>query len=122
MRDARRPWILLAALSGVLGLVVLDETVVGAALPTMAHDLGLRTVPSHWVVNAYLLTFTIFVALGGRLGDIVGRGRLFLAGLAFFALGSLGAGLAPHAAVLIGARAVQGVGAAPRSFRRPLPS
>ncbi|MEQ8344429.1 MAG: MFS transporter [Sneathiellaceae bacterium] len=103
---------LLAAMSGVLGLVVLDETVVGVALPTIQADLGLGNGGGHWVVNAYLLAFTCSVALAGRLGDLLGRERLFLAGLALFGLASLGAGAAPDGVALIAARAVQGVGAA----------
>ncbi|WP_083923532.1 MFS transporter [Amorphus coralli] len=109
--NPRRWWILMAT-SGVLGLVVLDETVVGVALPTIQRDLAMSQAGSHWVVNAYLLSFTCFVALGGRLGDMFGRGRLFLSGIALVGLGSLAAGIAPAAWVLLAARALQGLGAA----------
>ncbi|WP_157961959.1 MFS transporter [Acuticoccus kandeliae] len=106
-----RWWILLAT-SLVLGLVVLDETVVGVALPTIQTDLSLTQTGSHWVVNAYLLSFTCFVAVGGRLGDMFGRGRLFLAGIGLVGIGSLAAGFAPTGAILLAARAVEGLGAA----------
>lgn len=99
-------------MSGVLGLVVFDETVVGVALPTIQRDLAMTQVAAHWVVNAYLLTFTCFVALAGRLGDTLGRHRLFLAGVVVFGLASLAAGLAASGTLLIAARAIQGVGAA----------
>ncbi|MDA4847402.1 MFS transporter [Hoeflea poritis] len=112
MFGENRPWWLLGALSGVLGLTVLDETVVGVALPTIRSDLAMGQLASHWVVNAYLLTFTCFVAFGGRLGDALGHGRVFQAGAALFALASLAAGLAPTGGYLIAARALQGIGAA----------
>ncbi|MEM6462281.1 MAG: MFS transporter [Pseudomonadota bacterium] len=107
-----RQWWLLWALSGVLGMTVLEETVVGVALPTIRTDLAMGQIASHWVINAYLLTFTCFVAVGGRLGDMVGHGRIFQTGAAIFILASLGAGLSPTGDVLIGALAIQGVGAA----------
>ncbi|MEX3011920.1 MFS transporter [Hoeflea sp. TYP-13] len=107
-----RHWWLLGALSGVLGLTVLDETVVGVALPTIRSDLAMGQIASHWVVNAYLLTFTCFVAVGGRLSDALGHGRVFLTGAVLFAIASLAAGLAPSGNWLIAARALQGMGAA----------
>ncbi len=109
--NARKYWVL-AAMGTVLGIVVLDETVVGVALPTMTRDLGLSTVGSHWVVNAYLLVFAGLAAAAGRLGDIVGLKTLFIIGLAIFGLASLASGFAQSGAWLIAARAVQGVGAA----------
>ncbi len=110
--ETSRKWWILAAMSGVMGLVVLDETVVGVALATIQPDLDMTTVGSHWVVNAYLLTFTCFVAVGGRLGDSVGQRDLFVAGTLIFGLSSLAAGFAQDGALLIAARAVQGVGGA----------
>ncbi|QUR65739.1 MFS transporter [Mycobacterium spongiae] len=107
-----RHWWIVAAASLVLGLVVLDETVVGVALPTIRADLGMTEVASHWVVNAYLLTFTCFVAIGGKLGDLLGRRRVFVVGAAFFTAGSAVAATAPSGGWLVAARAVQGVGAA----------
>ncbi|WP_169054309.1 MFS transporter [Nitratireductor sp. XY-223] len=112
MFDRNRQWWLLCALSGVLGLTVLGETIVGVALPTIRTDLGMTQIASHWVVNAYLLTFTCFVALGGRLGDKLGHGLVFQSGAALFAVASLAAGLAPSGGILIAATAVQGIGAA----------
>ncbi len=105
-------WWLLGALSGVMGLIVLDETVVGTALPTIRNDLAMSAVGSHWVVNAYLLTFTCCVAAAGRLSDRLGHKRVFLLGAAFFAVASLGAGLTPNGAGLIVARGIQGIGSA----------
>ena len=109
--NARKYWVL-AAMGTVLGIVVLDETVVGVALPTMTRDLGLSTVGSHWVVNAYLLVFAGLAAAAGRLGDIIGLKTLFIIGFAIFGLASLASGFAQSGAWLIAARAVQGVGAA----------
>ena len=117
--ENQRRWWILGAASSVLGLVVLDETVVGVALPTMRHELVMSQLASHWVVNAYLLTFTCFVAVGGRLGDIFERRIIFTTGAGIFALGSLAAATAPTGGWLIAARALQGVGAAitfPASF------
>ncbi|HMB77159.1 MAG TPA: MFS transporter [Kiloniellaceae bacterium] len=109
--ERRRWWILLAlALAG--GLIMLDETVVGVALPALQGDLGLSQVAAHWVINAYMLVFAALVAAGGRLGDLVGWGRLFPIGKAVFGLASLGAGFADGLAGLIIARILQGLGAA----------
>ena len=110
--DGNRRWWILAAMSGVLGIVVLDETVVGVALATIRPDLQMSATAAHWVVNAYFLTFTCFVAIGGRLGDRLGHRDFFVLGVAVFGLASLAAGFAQDGAWLIGARAVQGVGAA----------
>lgn len=110
--ESNRPWWVLVAASAVLGLVVLDESVVGVALPTMRADLQMSQVESHWVVNAYLLTFTCFLAVGGKFGDLLGRRVVFPAGAGIFIVGSLMAGLAPSGGWLIAARAVQGLGAA----------
>jgi len=96
----------------VLGIVTLDETVVGVTLPTMIRELGLTTNASHWVINAYLLVFTVLAAAAGRLGDIVGLRLLFVVGLAIFALASLACGFAQSGNWLIALRAAQGIGAA----------
>lgn len=108
----QRKWILLAAMSLVLGVVLLDETIVGVAIPTIGADLGLSQTASHWVINAYLLVFAVLAAAAGRLGDIINRLALFTLGVAIFGLASLGAGFATSGEWLIGARAAQGVGAA----------
>jgi len=110
--EARRQTLTLWAASCVLGLVVFDETVVGVALPTMRHDLAMSELGSHWVVNAYLLTFTCFVAAGGRIGDLVDRRHVFAAGAGLFIIGSILAATAATGGMLIAARAVQGIGAA----------
>jgi len=95
-----------------LGIIVLDETIVGVALPTMQNDLHMSSVTGHWVVNAYLLVLAGFSALAGKLGDILGHRGLFSAGIVVFGLGSLACGFAPDGLTLIGARVIQGLGAA----------
>jgi len=119
INDKNCKWWVLGSVSGVLGLIVLDETVVGVALPTMRDDLGMSLLSSHWVMNAYLLVFTGFVAVGGKLDDIVGLRNLFIAGIALFGLASLASGIAQNGTWIIAARALQGLGAAmvfPASF------
>ncbi|MFD9003514.1 MFS transporter [Streptomyces sp. NPDC059582] len=93
-------------------LVVLDVSVVNVALPSMRADLGLSSSGLQWVVNAYAIAFAGFMLLGGRAGDLYGRKRMFLTGLALFTLASLGGGLAQDDWQLLLARAVQGLGAA----------
>jgi EmrB/QacA subfamily drug resistance transporter len=93
-------------------MVVLDIAIVNVALPTIQQDLGLRESTLQWVVVAYGLLLGGFLLLGGRLGDLLGRRRIFLSGLALFTGASLLAGLAGSSEVLIGARALQGFGAA----------
>jgi EmrB/QacA subfamily drug resistance transporter len=110
--EGRRRWLALGILClGVL-MIVLDTTIVNVALPSIRTDLGFTETSLVWVVNAYMLTFGGFLLLGGRLGDLYGHRRMFLAGLAFFTLASLGCGLAQSREFLIGARAVQGLGGA----------
>jgi len=110
--DTRSRW--LALLVVCLGdlMIVLDVTIVGVALPSIREDLGFSETSLAWVVNAYLLTFGGFLLLGGRLGDLFGHRRLFVAGVALFTAASLACGLATSQAMLIGARAVQGLGGA----------
>jgi EmrB/QacA subfamily drug resistance transporter len=93
-------------------MIVLDTTIVNVALPSIREDLQFTEASLVWVVNAYMLTFGGFLLLGGRLGDLYGHRRLFLLGLTLFTLASLACGLATSRAVLIGARAVQGLGGA----------
>ena len=104
-------WVLLATVLGS-GVAFLDGTVVNVALPSIAEDLDASTGDLQWVVNAYLVTLSAFVLLGGSLGDRYGRKRVFLLGLAGFTAASMVCGLAPNIGVLIAARSVQGVGAA----------
>ena len=93
-------------------MIVLDLTVVNIALPSIAHGLHFSASSLAWVLNAYSLTFGGLLLLGGRAGDILGRRRMFLAGIAIFTAASLAGGLATSAAWLLAARAVQGVGGA----------
>ena len=93
-------------------MVVLDTTIVNVALPHIQRSLGFSTSALSWVLNAYILTFGGLLLLGARAGDLFGRRRVFLAGIAVFTLSSLVGGLAPDGWVLLAARAVQGVGAA----------
>lgn len=110
--DQSRKWWILIAMAGCAGLIMLDETVVGVALPTLRHDLGMSQAASHWVISIYMLVFCCGAAAAGRLGDILGFRKIMIAGASLFGLGSLACGLAPDATVLIAARAVQGLGAA----------
>lgn len=93
-------------------MLLLDVTVVNVALPPIQRDLGFTTAGLAWVVNGYTVTYGGLLMLGGRLGDLLGRRRLFLIGLVVFALSSAGAGAAQQAGVLLAGRFVQGIGAA----------
>ena len=110
--ENRTRWLALLVLCLGDLMIVLDVTIVGVALPSIREDLGFSEESLAWVVNAYLITFGGFLLLGGRLGDLFGHRRLFLAGIALFTLASTACGLATSQAVLVGARAVQGLGAA----------
>ena len=96
----------------VIGLILLDETVVSVALPSITSDLGISQLAAHWVVNAYLLVFAALAAAGGKLADMFGHRQMFLAGIVVFSGASVACGFAPSGSVLIAARALQGVGAA----------
>jgi EmrB/QacA subfamily drug resistance transporter len=109
--DPRR-WRALGIICLVQVMLLLDVTVVNVALPPIQRDLGFTTTGLAWVVNGYTVTYGGLLMLGGRLGDLLGRRRLFLTGLAIFALSSASAGAAQQAGVLIAGRFVQGVGAA----------
>ncbi len=93
-------------------MIVLDVTIVNVALPAIQRDLHFSQADLSWVVNSFLVTFGSLLLLAGRLGDLAGRKRVFLAGLTVFTLASLACGVAPSQGMLIGARFVQGVGAA----------
>jgi EmrB/QacA subfamily drug resistance transporter len=110
--DNRTRWLALLVLCLGDLMIVLDVTIVGVALPSIREDLGFSEESLAWVVNAYLITFGGFLLLGGRLGDLFGHQRLFLAGIALFTLASMACGLATSQEVLVGARAVQGIGGA----------
>ena len=107
-----RKWWALALLSVVQFMVVLDIAIVNVALPSIKVDLGFSQEDLQWVISAYALVFGGFLLLGGRAADLLGRRRVFVAGLVLFAAGSLVAGLAWSEASLIGARSLQGLGAA----------
>jgi EmrB/QacA subfamily drug resistance transporter len=93
-------------------MVILDATIVNVALPSIQHDLGFSQGSLQWVINSYTLVFGGFLLLGGRAGDLIGRKRLFLAGVALFTFASLLDGLSTSSGMLIAARALQGLGAA----------
>jgi EmrB/QacA subfamily drug resistance transporter len=109
---ATNPWIVLVLICLAQFMVVLDGTIVNVALPSIQTDLHLSDSSLQWIVNAYTLAFGGFLLLGGRLGDLLGRKRLFLIGLVIFTGASLLDGFAGSENVLIGARALQGLGAA----------
>jgi len=108
----RHRWLALVVLCLGDLMIVLDTTIVNVALPSIRTDLGFTETSLAWVVNAYLLTFGGFLLLGGRLGDLYGHRRLFLAGLVLFTSASLVCGLSTTQGMLVAARAVQGVGGA----------
>ena len=108
----RRKWLALALLCAVQFMVVLDIAIVNVALPSIQLDLGFSQDNLQWVISAYALVFGGFLLLGGRMADLLGRRRIFVAGTIVFTLGSLLCGLAWSDESLIGARAIQGLGAA----------
>jgi EmrB/QacA subfamily drug resistance transporter len=110
--SARARWLALLVLCLGDLMIVLDVTIVGVALPSIREDLGFSEESLAWVVNAYLITFGGFLLLGGRLGDLFGHRRLFLLGITLFTLASAACGLATSQEMLVGARAVQGIGGA----------
>jgi EmrB/QacA subfamily drug resistance transporter len=110
--DRRTRWLALIVLCLGDLMIVLDTTIVNVALPSIRTDLDFTETSLAWVVNAYLITFGGFLLLGGRLGDLFGHRRLFLAGIVFFTVASLACGLATSQGFLVAARAVQGIGGA----------
>jgi len=112
MRHTTNPWIVLVLVCLAQFMVILDATIVNVALPSIQSDLGLDEANLQWIVNAYTLVFGGFLLLGGRAGDLIGRKRLFLIGLVIFTVASLLNGLAVNSEMLIGSRALQGLGAA----------
>ncbi len=107
-----RKWWTLVAVAFGLFMIMLDNTVVNVALPSIERDLGIGISELEWVVNAYALTFAVLMLTGGKLADLLGRRRIFIVGLVIFTGASLASGLATSAGWLIGARTVQGAGAA----------
>jgi EmrB/QacA subfamily drug resistance transporter len=108
----RRRWTALMVVCLAQLMIVLDVTIVNVALPSIQHELHFSQGNLTWVVNAFLVTFGSLLLLAGRLGDLVGRKLIFLAGVVTFTLASLLCGIAPSQGALIGARFVQGIGAA----------
>jgi EmrB/QacA subfamily drug resistance transporter len=113
LTDENRPWWTLAGACGGLFLLMLDSTVVTLALPDIEHDVGASAAEVQWVVNAYLLVMAALVVTAGRFGDIFGRRRVYLIGLALFGVGSVVAATAATPEVLIAGRVIQGAGGAP---------
>src|SRR5580765_3383715 len=109
--ETRKWWTLLAVAFGLF-MIMLDNTVVNVALPSIREDLDISISELEWVVNGYALTFGVLLLSGGKLADLLGRRRIFIAGLVIFTAASLWCGLAGSAGSLIAARSVQGVGAA----------
>jgi EmrB/QacA subfamily drug resistance transporter len=107
-----KKWWTLAAVSVGLFMIMLDNTVVNVALPSMQRSLHLQLADLEWVVAGYALTFAAFMLTGGKLADLLGRRLIFMAGLVIFTGASLACGLAPNGGFLIGSRVVQGLGGA----------
>ncbi len=112
MTTERNRWIALYVLCTGMLMIVLDMTVVNVALPSIQDDLGFSQSSLAWVVNAYLIAFGGLLLLAGRLGDLIGRKSVFMAGLAVFTLASVLCGLAQSEGLLVGARFLQGIGGA----------
>src|SRR4051794_19309498 len=110
--EENRRWWTLAAMCFALFMIMLDNTVVNVALPSIQKDLGASIGGLEWTVNAYTLTFAVLLVTGGRLGDLFGRRRMFLFGVVTFAASSAFIGLAQSEAWLVSGRALQGIGAA----------
>jgi EmrB/QacA subfamily drug resistance transporter len=110
--DENAKWWTLGAMCFALFMMMLDNTVVNVALPSIQRDLHVSLSGLEWTINAYTLTLAVLLITGGRLGDIFGRRRIFLLGVLVFGASSLIIGLAPNEGVLVAFRAIQGVGAA----------
>ncbi len=110
--DRTRRWWVLGGMGLTLFMVLFDETVVGVALDTIQGDLGMSDLQGHWIVNSYLLALAAFVAVGGRIADLFGYRRVFVAGGLVFGLASLACAVADDGRMLLVARTVQGLGAA----------
>src|SRR5688572_3781998 len=98
-------------MTGALALIYIDQTAVAVALPTIGEELGLSELSLQWVINAYLLALAVTVAIGGRIGDLYGRRKLFLAGTVILAAGSAACAVAQGELAMLGGRVLQGVGA-----------
>jgi EmrB/QacA subfamily drug resistance transporter len=112
LNEGNRRWWTLAAMCFALFMIMLDNTVVNVALPSIQKDLGASLSSLEWTVNAYTLSFAVLLVTGGRLGDILGRRKMFLFGVIVFALSSASIGMSPNESWLVAGRALQGLGAA----------
>ena len=112
MLDKQKRWLAFYLLCAGEFMIVIDTTIINVALPSIQADLAFSEAALVWVVNAYMVTYGGFLLLGGRLGDLYGQRRLFLAGTALFTVASLVCGLSNTRELLVGARAVQGLGGA----------
>jgi EmrB/QacA subfamily drug resistance transporter len=112
LTDGNRKWWTLVVMTGTLSMILIDSTVVSVALPTIQRDLDMTTTELQWIVNAYLLALAAFVAVGGRVADILGNKQVFLFGVVVFTISSATAGLAEQDWHMLVSRAVQGLGAA----------
>jgi len=112
INDANRKWWTLGAMCFALFMIMLDNTVVNVALPSIQRDLGASISSLEWIINGYTLSFAVLLATGGRLGDIFGRRRMFIGGVVLFTLSSATAGFAPDTLSLVISRIAQGVGGA----------
>src|SRR5271155_2145398 len=110
-----RRWFALVVVCLAQLMITLDTTIVNVALPSIQHDLHFTQGNLTWVVDAFLVTFGSFLLLAGRLGDLLGRKRVFLYGITLFTLASLLCGVAPSSGFLIAARFLPGLGAAPQA-------
>src|ERR1700712_1948027 len=108
----RERWTALLILCAGFLMIILDQTIVNVALPSIQDDLGFSQSNLAWVVNAYLIPFGGLLLLAGRLGDLLGQRRIFLAGLTVFTIASLLCAASPAQGVLVGARFIQGIGGA----------
>ena len=110
--DENRKWWTLGAMCLALFMVMLDNTVVNVALPSIQRDLGTSISGLEWIVNGYTLSFAVLLAVGGRMGDIFGRRKMFVVGVIIFTFASTTAGFAPTDFALVASRVIQGIGAA----------
>src|ERR1700678_1464255 len=108
----RKRWLARVVFCTGFLMIILDQTIVNVALPSIQHDLHFSQSGLAWVINAYLIAFGGLLLLVGRLGDLIGRRRIFLAGLVLFTLASLVCGISDSQTMLISARFVQGIGGA----------
>ena len=107
INDQNRKWIILSVASLAFGLIMLDETIVAVSLPTIQHDLSMNVLQSHWIINSYLLVIAGFIAVGGKLGDVIGYKTLFIAGVLVFGIFSLASGFAESSTWILATRSLQ---------------